>query len=204
MALLLTGYLLQNMAICEYRGVLEGSQGGRRRPPPLTARSIISAHVGKCGDMFCLERRRYRGHVLGIEYAVSPDLVITSKDGIPLAVMKASLTSSTRKDHYFTRLLLEAYAIMREEGVESLILAVLQAGDATSLLRGIAFVRDNWDLAPHKGDGFIISTRLYDEQEALSVIGRAARVLLGEAKPMPRPGAACRYCPYRQSCPYAP
>ena len=201
MALLLTGYLLQILALCEYRGVLENRQDPGRKPPPITARSIVSAYLGRCGRRFCLHRKRYQGEAYGIEYMVSPDIIVTDKEENPVAVVKAALTGSPVRMHYFTRLMLEAYAVIKAEEARSLILAVLSAREPSSLLRGVAYLLDEWGLGPYIGEGFKISTRYYDEHEAHRIISRAAGVLRGEVSPRPRPGAACRYCPYRESCP---
>jgi hypothetical protein len=89
-----------------------------------------------------------------------------------------------------------------EENAERLVMAIVIADSNASLLRAARFLLDEWDLGPASGEGFLVKTRYYDEEDALRIIYRATTVLKGEVAPRARPGPACLYCPYRDECPF--
>jgi len=203
MALLLTGYILQSISLCERRGLLEASQPSQAKPRPGGPRRLLSIVAGSCGRKHCAHRERLEGEAYGLPYVASPDLLLTTPDGRLVAVVKATTTRARSPMRtYYARLLLEAYAASLALGGEPL-LAVLQAPSEAGLLRGARFMLDEWSPGPYAGEGFMVHTRVYDRAEAERIISRAASVLLGLSEPRARPGAACSYCPFRAECPYA-
>ncbi len=203
MVVLLTGYILQSLSLCELRGRIEAASTAPPKSPIGGPRRILELLVGSCGRRLCARRERLAGEVFGLQYAVSPDLVLVSPENEHVAVVKATLSKNPRPlSIYGARLALEAYAIYARTG-EAPLLVVLQAESPEALLRGGRYLLDEWSRGPAVGDGFKVHVRYFSVEEARRIVRRAADVLLGLAEPRPRPGPACKFCPFRGECPYA-
>ena len=203
MVVLLTGYILQSLSLCELRGRLEASSTSHPKGLPGSPRRVLELLVGSCGRRLCATRERLAGEVFGVHYVASPDLVLVTPENRHVAVVKATLSKNPRPlSVYGARLSLEAYAVYARTG-ETPLLVVLQAESPEALIRGGRYLLDEWSPGPAVGDGFRVHARYFNVEEARRIIRRAADVLLGLAEPRPRPGPACKFCPFRDECPYA-
>lgn len=206
--MVLTGSLLQELALCELRGSLRARSAERasaRARFTSEARRVARLVLGHCSPRYCIERRVFEGEVHGYPFVSSPDAVLVERGtGRVAGVVRARIRAEMRARRLdYVRLMLDAYgAVVSGSASPTLYMIVVVASSPQSLLLGLRELTDRFSGLPYLGDGYSVNVRVYREEEAMPLLARAASILSGRAQPRANPGPACSFCPFREECPY--
>ncbi len=198
-----TGWLLEATMYCEYRSLLEAKRAGPVRPGQarLLARRMLEAIRGARDGW---ARLTVAGEALGVPVIVSPDAVLVEK-GRPRVLLRARRRRTLRSyPGDWAPLMLAALALDEALGGldADLILALVLAVDNARLADALSAVKAQGP-RPARGDGWLVSTRVYDRGSAEAALREPISLIAGRRRPRPPPPGRCAKCPWRGECPWA-
>jgi len=191
-----TGYLVEQALYCEYRPLhIARSQ---RKPRPGPARRMTTTFLTAIGAGWA--RILLQGEVLGVPVAVSPDAVLV-EEGRITAIAKARIRRGLRLYPPDWAPLYLAGLIAEQQGAQNPTLIQIVAEDKARLHHALTTLYRAGP-KPAMGEGWKITTRVYDPQTALETVARPLQVLAGHTTPRPPNPATCQKCPYSRDCPW--
>ena len=193
---------ISNLAYCEYKALLHAMNPSRPRTPlgRRIARSILS---GSEPNGYTFKEIVVRGVVDGVEVVASPDIAVFRGEELA-ALVKARVRREARWSPTDFLQLGVAAALYDGAKRDPVLLALAIATSKEGLVEAVEAIKRTGYPKPAKGSGWVIATRIHDQEEAWKVITRAVGLVRGEIQPRPTPTPAkCGICEYSSQCPYA-
>ena len=190
-----------NLAYCEYKAILYTVN--RPKPRASIGRRIVRKLLLDLepGD-YEFREITIKRVVEGVEVTISPDIAVFQGEELT-ALLKARIRRNTRWSPIDFLQLGVAAALYEGVKRDPLLLVLVIAVSRESLMDAMKDIRSG-SLRPARGDGWVITTRIHDEDEAWRIITRAVDLVRGTSQPRPNPSPAkCAACEYSRQCPYA-
>ena len=202
----LRGSLLAEQVFCELRLHHAIVEGKAFRVSPGIARKIVREIIGTRRKSF-LVGAVFSGELCGAPVAVSPDLVVLDGHGKVRYIVRARIRGGLRislsdEIHSMTAMLLaEESGMLGSDPLMAFMVAV--SGDALREAME-AVMTSNGIIKPMRGNGWLISTRVYERERAVEIVCRLIEYWLGLRPPRPSPSPyKCRLCEYSGQCSYS-
>ncbi len=200
------GYMVESALYCEYKPYLDALREDRVSPGiarRIAKRALdLASNVTKVGSGYV--RIIITGRLFNYPVIVSPD-AIYFEHGRPRAILRARIRRSLRPHPGDWAILYLAGLLLRESFDQlkdvDLLLVLILAVDERVLSKTLSRIK-YMKPRPFNGEGVKAITRIFDEDEALSLVSRPLKIITGEQHPRPPPPSKCMACAYRENCPF--